>query len=137
MGFVGGRFSRRGSGRLRYQGVRFRQATGESPQKPVAMIFNYQFPDSAEGGHLDWGRSKRASAMTHKVITFEFVAPTVLAAALGTVLSIGAFYLTNRYLGPVDQSEANHSGTGSRGIAELPKPDARFSRVHLLLSGMR
>jgi hypothetical protein len=75
--------------------------------------------------------------MTHKVITFEFVAPTVLAAVLGTVLSIGAFYLTNRCLGPVDRSEANHSVAGSGGIAELPKPDGRLSRVHLLLAGMR
>ena len=75
--------------------------------------------------------------MTHKVITFEFVSPTVLAALLGTLLLIGAIYLTNRYLGAVDQSEANHSVAGSRRIAELPKPDGRFSRVHLLLSGMR
>ena len=75
--------------------------------------------------------------MTRKVITFEFVVPTVLAAVLGIVLSIGAIYLTNGYLGPVDQSEANHSVAGSRGIAELTTPDGRFSRVHLLLSGMR
>ena len=75
--------------------------------------------------------------MTHKVITSKFVAPTVLAAVLGTVLSIGAFYLTNRYLGPVDPSEANHSVAGSGGIAELPKPDGRPSRVQLLLAGMR
>jgi hypothetical protein len=75
--------------------------------------------------------------MTHKLITSEFVIPTVLAAVLGIVLSIGAIYLTNRYFGPVDQSEANHSVAGSRGIAELPKPDGRFSRVHLLLSGVR
>ena len=75
--------------------------------------------------------------MTHKLITSEFVIPTVLAAVLGIVLSIGAIYLTNRYFGPVDQSEANHSVAGSGGIAELPKPDGRFSRVHLLLSGMR
>jgi hypothetical protein len=75
--------------------------------------------------------------MTHKVIVFEFVVPTVLTAVLGTVLSTGAIYLTNRYLGPVDQSEANHSVAGSRGTAELTKPDGRFSRVHLLLSGMR
>ena len=75
--------------------------------------------------------------MTQKVITFEFVVPTVSAAVLGTVLSIGAIYLMNRTLGPFDQSEANHSVAGSRGIAELTKPDGRFSRVHLLLSGMR
>jgi hypothetical protein len=75
--------------------------------------------------------------MTHKVITFEFVAPMALAAVLGTVLLIGAIYLTNRHLSPVDQSEANHSVAGSHGIAELPKTDGRFSRAHLLLSGMR
>ena len=75
--------------------------------------------------------------MTHKGITFEFDTPAVLAALLGTVLLIGAIYLTNRYLGPVDQSEANHSVAGNGGIADLPKPDGRFSRVHLLLSGMR
>jgi len=51
------------------------------------------------------GRSKRVSAMTHKAITLKFVVPTVLAVALG--ISIGAVYLTNRYLGPVEQSEAN------------------------------
>ena len=45
--------------------------------------------------------------MTHKVITFEFVVPTVFAAVLGIVLSIGAVYLTNRYLGPVDQTEVS------------------------------
>jgi hypothetical protein len=75
--------------------------------------------------------------MTRKVIILEFVAPTVLAVALGIVLSAGAVYLTNRYLGPVDQSEANHSVAGSRGIAELPNPDGRLSRVHLLLSSMK
>jgi hypothetical protein len=51
--------------------------------------------------------------MTHKAITFEFVVPTVLAAVLGIVLSIGAVYLTNRYLGPVEQSEANRWRRGS------------------------
>ena len=119
------------------QGVYFRQTSGESAQKLVAVIFNCQFPDSAEDGHLAWGRSKQVSAVTHRLVTFEFVVPTVLAAVLGIVLSIVAIYLTNRYLGPVDQSEANHSVAGSRGIAELPKPDGRFSRVHLLLSGMK
>ncbi len=74
--------------------------------------------------------------MTHKVITFEFVVPTVLAAVLAIVLSIGAFYLTNRYLGPVNQPGSNHSVAGSGGIAELPKPNGRLSRVHLLLAGM-
>jgi hypothetical protein len=75
--------------------------------------------------------------MTHKVITFEFVAPMALAAVLGTALLIGPIYLTNRHLGPLAQSEANQSVAGSHGMAELTKPDGRFSRVHLLLSGMR
>jgi hypothetical protein len=74
--------------------------------------------------------------MTHKLITFEFVVPTVFAAVLGIVLSIGAVYLTERYLGPVDQLEANHFVADSRGIAEA-NPDGRLSRVHLLLSSMR
>ena len=72
--------------------------------------------------------------MTHKVIALEFVVPTVLAIALGIVLSIGAVYLTDKYLGPVDQLEANRSLAGGREIAELPNPDGRLSRVRLLLS---
>ena len=74
--------------------------------------------------------------MTRKVIILEFVVPTVLAAVVGIVLSVGAVYLTNCYLGPVDQSEANHSVAGSRVVAELP-PDGRLSRVQLLLSSMK
>jgi len=72
--------------------------------------------------------------MTHKVITVEFVVPTVLAIALGILCSIGAVYLTDKYLGPVDQVEGNRSLAGSREIAELPNPDGRLSRVRLLLS---
>jgi len=60
------------------------------------------------------GRSKRVSAMTRKVITLEFVVPTVLAVALGIVLSIGAVHLTDKYLGPIEQAEANHSAASSR-----------------------
>ncbi len=48
--------------------------------------------------------------MTHKVITFEFVLPTVLAIALGIVLSVGAVYLTDRYLGAIEQAEAYYAG---------------------------
>ena len=71
--------------------------------------------------------------MTHKAITF--VVPTVLALALG--ISIGAVYLTDKHLVPTDQAEANHSVAGSGGITELPTPDERLSRVHLLLSAMK
>ena len=57
---------------------------------------------------MAWGRSKRVSAMTHKVFVLEFVVPTVLAIALGIVLSIGAVYLIDNYLGPIDQAEAHY-----------------------------
>jgi hypothetical protein len=73
--------------------------------------------------------------MTHKAITFQFVVPAVLAViALG--ISIGAVYLTVKYLVRIDRSEARHFAAGSRGIAESPTPDWRFSRVHVLLSSM-
>jgi hypothetical protein len=74
--------------------------------------------------------------MTHKVISLSFVIPTVLAIVLGIVLAVGSVYL-GHYLAPVDQEEANQSVAGSRGIAELPNPDRRLSRVHLLLSNMK
>jgi hypothetical protein len=77
----------------------------------------FQFPDSAEGGHLSCGvgQSEFELAMTHKVITLEFVVPTVLAIALGILLSIGAVYVIDRYLGPaVDQPVAYRSATSSR-----------------------
>jgi hypothetical protein len=72
--------------------------------------------------------------MTHKAITFKFVVPTVLAIALGIMISIGAVYLTGKHPVPIDQAEANHSVAGSGGIAQLPNPDGRLMRVHLLLS---
>jgi hypothetical protein len=50
--------------------------------------------------------------MTHKVI-LEFVVPTLLAIALGVVLSVVAVYLTDTYLGPIDQAEAHYSAAGS------------------------
>jgi hypothetical protein len=74
--------------------------------------------------------------MTYKLITLEFVVPTVFAAVVGIILSIGAVYLTERYLGPVDQSESDRFVADSGGIAET-NPDRRLSRVHLLLSSMR
>jgi hypothetical protein len=75
---------------------------------------NSQFPDSAESGFLRWGRSKRASAMTRKVVTLEFIVPTVLSIVIAIILTIGAVYLTNIYLGPIDEVEANYSGVGNR-----------------------
>ena len=73
--------------------------------------------------------------MTQKAITLKFVVATVLTLALG--ISIGAVYLTDKHLVPTNQAEANHSVAGSGGITELPNPDGRLSRVHLLLSRMK
>jgi hypothetical protein len=64
--------------------------------------------------------------MTQKAITFKFVVLTVLAVALGIMISIGA---TDKHPVPIDR----HVAAGSPGIAELPNPDGRLSRVHLLL----
>lgn len=52
--------------------------------------------------------------MAHRMITLEFVVPTVLAIALGAVLSIGAVYLMDHYLDPDDQSESQSAVAGSR-----------------------
>jgi uncharacterized membrane protein YqgA involved in biofilm formation len=48
--------------------------------------------------------------MTRKMI-LDFVVTTVLAIALGIVLSIGAVYLIDNYLGPIDQAEAHYPAT--------------------------
>jgi len=66
--------------------------------------------------------------MTHKATALKFVVPAVLAA-IALRISIGAVYLTVKYLVLIDQSEVNRSAAGSRGIAGL-------SRVHLSLSRM-
>ena len=52
--------------------------------------------------------------MTQKVITLEFVVPTVLAFALAFVLSAGAVHLTDKYLGPIDPMESHHNIADSR-----------------------
>jgi hypothetical protein len=90
---------------------------------------SFQFPDSGERGLLARGWSERMCAI-HKAITLKFVVPTVLVLALG--ISIGAIYLPDKHLVPVDYSVA-----GNGGITDLPNPDGRLSRVHLLLSGMK
>ena len=59
------------------------------------------------------GLVKASIRMTRKGITLEFVIPTLLALALAIVLSVVAVYLTEQYLGPIDQAEANYSAAGS------------------------
>lgn len=71
--------------------------------------------------------------MTHKAITLKFVVLTVLAITLGIMVSIGAVHLKDKHPVPLDR----HAVAGSRGIAELPRPDARLSRVRLVLSSMK
>jgi hypothetical protein len=45
--------------------------------------------------------------MTH--ILLEFVVSTLFAIVLVTVFSIGAVYLSDKYLDPIDQAEAHNS----------------------------
>ncbi len=52
--------------------------------------------------------------MTCKIIAFEFVVPTAVATALAIGLSIAAVYLTDKYLGPIEQAEAHYSVDGRR-----------------------
>jgi hypothetical protein len=57
------------------------------------------------------GWSERVSAMIRKICRVEIVVPTVLAVGLAIVLSIGAVYLTDIFLGPIDQLEAHQIGS--------------------------
>jgi hypothetical protein len=71
--------------------------------------------------------------MTRKVITLEFIIPTVLSIAIAIVLSIAAVYLTNIYLGPIDQAKANYSAVGKHWFERFAKPShAAFVRFRLL-----
>jgi uncharacterized membrane protein YqgA involved in biofilm formation len=51
--------------------------------------------------------------MTTKAI-LDYVVTTVLAIALGLVLSIGAVSLIDKYLGPIDQVEAHYSNAANQ-----------------------
>jgi hypothetical protein len=95
--------------------VRFRARHGRQKSIPCGAPrgLSFQFPDSAEGGFLVWGRSKRVFAMTTQAI-LDFVITTLLAIALGIVLSVGAVCLIDNYLGPIDQAEANYPAAGRR-----------------------
>ena len=47
--------------------------------------------------------------MIRKGHNVEFVVPTVIAVALAIVLSIGAIFLAEIFLGPIEQDEAHQS----------------------------
>jgi hypothetical protein len=48
--------------------------------------------------------------MIRRLSNVEIVIPTVFAVTLAVVLSIGAVYLTEIFLVPIEQVEANQSG---------------------------
>jgi hypothetical protein len=48
--------------------------------------------------------------MIRRLRNAEIVVPTVLAVALTVVLSIGANFLVELFLGPIEQVEAHQSG---------------------------
>jgi hypothetical protein len=54
--------------------------------------------------------------MTDKVITVEFIVPTVLAIMLGIALSICAVLLIDCCLGPIDKAEALSPSLLSAGL---------------------
>ena len=45
--------------------------------------------------------------MTCKIIAFEFMVATAMATALAVMHSIATVYLTDKYLGPIEQAEAH------------------------------
>jgi hypothetical protein len=57
------------------------------------------------------GAGQSKVAMIRKGRNVEFVVPTVLAVALAIVLSIGAIYLAEIFLGPIEEVEAHQSGS--------------------------
>ena len=69
--------------------------------------------------------------MTQKAITLKFIVREMLAVAFG--IGIGLVYFIHKYPVPTVHADANHSVAGSRKSAELPNPDVRLWRVHLLL----
>ena len=71
--------------------------------------------------------------MTHKAITLKFVVLTVLAITLAIMVSVGAVHLKDKHPVPIDR----YAVAGSGGFAELPRPDAWFTRVRLVLSSMK
>jgi hypothetical protein len=73
--------------------------------------------------------------MTHEAISSKFVVPAMLAVAF--TISIASVYVTDKYRVTIDRAEASRSVADTRGSAELPKPDGRYSRVRLVLSSMK
>jgi hypothetical protein len=71
--------------------------------RPSELAQFCQFPDSEEDDFLSRGWSERVSAMIRKVSRVEIVVPTALAVALVIMLSIGAVYLAEQFLRPIER----------------------------------
>ena len=79
-----------------------RFADAERPLRRLTIkVFTFKFSDSTVSGINRAGTVNARAVMTGKIIVVEFVLPTALAIGLGFLLSIGANYLTERYLGAV------------------------------------
>jgi hypothetical protein len=49
------------------------------------------------------------------------------------MILIGIVYLTHQYPAPTVEADANQPVAGSPGSVELPNPDLRLWRLHLVL----
>ena len=93
-----------------------RPTSGPSTRAPFRRtepdLLNFQLPIPRLSGRW-FSALGLVKASIRKVITLEFVVPTLLAIALGVMLSVGAVYLIDNYLGPIDQAEAHYPAAGS------------------------
>jgi hypothetical protein len=64
--------------------------------------------------------------VTRKIITLEFIIPTVSAVALAIILSVGGVYLTEMCRGPIEPVELITSPATDPHIA--PKTDRAYGR---------
>jgi hypothetical protein len=76
-------------------------ATGQQRTSEASVPSFSISPTQQKVASIAPGKVNARSAMTVKIIIVEFVLPTALAIGLGLLLSIGANYLTERYLGAV------------------------------------
>jgi hypothetical protein len=71
--------------------------------------------------------------MIEKAATQRLLVSEALAVAFGIMILIGIVYLTHQYPAPTVEADANQPVAGSPGSVELPNPDLRLWRLHLVL----
>ncbi|HLX16116.1 MAG TPA: hypothetical protein VKS24_13030 [Bradyrhizobium sp.] len=71
--------------------------------------------------------------MIEKAATQRSVVSEALAVAFGIMILIGIAYLTHQRPAPTVQADVNHAVAGTSGGTELPAPDPRLWRLHLVL----